>query len=239
VTKTFAALLKKELFAFSIQGAVYATAVVFSAACALRFFFATHFFVVGQGSADLRLFFSFIPYISILAVPALTMSLWSGEHARCDEFLPVSDGALIAAKWLAALLVYVLMLLPGVSVPVAVSLFGDIDGGQAAASYLGIVCFAALSIAAGEFFSILTANRIAAFLCTALLLAVSNSIHLLPLYVPLPSFLTSLLNQLSFAWHFDAAGKGIIDSRDLVFYAVMTALCLYGSQIALDRRRNG
>jgi hypothetical protein len=234
----FFSLIRKELSAFAIQSAVYAASALFSAACALRFFFAAGFFVAGQGSADLRLFFSFIPYISILAVPILTMSLWSGEAARCDEFLPVSDGALIAAKWLSGLTVYVLMLLPGIAVPVAVSFFGDIDGAQIAASYLGIVCFAALSVAAGEFFSVLTANRTAAFLCTALLLALSNSIHLLPLYVSLPNGLAGLLNQLSFAWHFDAAGKGIIDSRDLVFYAVMTALCLYGSRIALDRRRN-
>jgi hypothetical protein len=166
------------------------------------------------------------------------MSLWNGEHERCDEFLPVADIALITAKWLSALLVFALMLVPGIAVPIAVSFFGRLDGAQIAASYVGLLSFAALAVALGAFFSLLAANRIAAFLLTAGLLALSNSVHLLPLYVPLPTALSGLLNQLSFAWHFDAAGKGILDSRDLVFYAVMTWLCLFASAIVLDKRRH-
>jgi hypothetical protein len=235
---TFFALVRKELFALAIQPALYVTAAIFSGASTLRFFFSTGFFVAGQGSADLRFFFAFLPYISILAIPALTMSLWNGEHERCDEFLPVADFNLVTAKWLASLLVFALMLVPGIAVPIAVSFFGDIDGAQVVASYVGLLSFAALAVALGAFFSLLAANRIAAFLLTAGVLALSNSIHLLPLYVPLPSPIAGSLNQLSFAWHFDAAGKGILDSRDLVFYAVMTWLCLFASAIALDKRRH-
>jgi hypothetical protein len=235
---TFFALVRKELFMLAIQPALYVTSAIFSAASALRFFFSTGFFVAGQGSADLRFFFAFLPYISILAIPALTMSLWNGEHEKCDEFLPVADFSLITAKWLSALLVFALMLVPGIAVPVAVSFFGDIDGAQIVASYIGLLSFASLAVALGAFFSLVSANRIAAFLLTAGVLAVSNSVHLLPLYVPLPSALSGLLNQLSFAWHFDAAGKGILDSRDFVFYAVLTWLCLFAGTIALDKRRH-
>jgi hypothetical protein len=237
----FFALFKKELHTLAIQPIVPVTALIFSASCILRFYIATGFFIAGQGSADLRLFFVFIPYISILAVPVLTMSLWRGEQARCDQGLPGSDGFLVVAKWLAAWGAFLVFLIPGVTVPIRVSFFGDLDLGQIAASYLGIGCFGALAIALGEFFAIATANPAAAFLLTALSLGISNSIHLLPLYTALPRAgplaLGGFLNQLSFAWHFDAASKGIIDSRDFVFYAAMTWLCLYGSEIVLDRRR--
>ena len=232
-------LMKKELLLLGMQPVVYLAAAVFTASCAFQFFLGGQFFVYGKGSTDLRFFFTVIPYISILTVPVLTMSLWDKNMLRFDESLPATEGQIVVAKWGAAFAAAVLMLVPGIAVPFAVSLFGDIDTAQLVTGYLGIFLYDAAAVASGVFFGVLVSGRVAAFLVSSLVLAVCTGIHVVPLYLNVPDLISGICSQISFAWHFDAAGKGIIDSRDVVFYGVVTGGFLTGAAAILRMRKRG
>ena len=239
--RLFFVLVKKELFSLCVQPFALAAAFLFAAVCAARFFYAGFFFdaagTAAAGSSDLRLYFSFIPYALIFVVPALTMSLW--EHIEFDETLPARDGALVLAKWVSSLCAFCAFLVPAAAVPAAVSFFGDVDVALVIASFAGIICFAAAALALGTLTAFAFKNRAASFAVTALVLALSNSAHLIPLYLETGGALSAIFRAVSFAWHFDAASKGIIDARDLAFFAAFTWLFLMLNTLALETRRAG
>lgn len=218
--------MKKEICLLLKQPVFYIAAAVTTASCALYFFVVGQFFVYGAGSSDLRFFFVTIPYISILVIPVLTMGQWEQNSLFFDQTLPISDGQLVFSKWFSSFLLSLLLLFPGVSIPITVSFFGNIDIAQFITGYGGIFCFMAASCALGVFFSALCGGKVASFLVTSLVLAVCCLCHLVPLYVNLPTWLSSLCRGLSFAWHFDAAGKGILDTRDIGFYGIITVTSL-------------
>lgn len=232
-------LAQKEISLLAGQPLTYVSSAVLTASCAAVFFLGGRFFVPGSGSSDLRFFFSAIPYVSVLVVPSLTMGQWEQRSFAFDQTLPVSDGQLVLGKWLASSLVASAMLLPGLSVPVCVSLFGTVDIAQLATGYAGIVCFQWCACALGVLVASVCNGRVASFFVTALVLLSVCVVHVLPAFVELPRWLASLCRGISFAWHFDAAGKGIIDSRDIVFYAALSAAMLLSSAELLRARKRG
>jgi ABC-type uncharacterized transport system involved in gliding motility auxiliary subunit len=234
--RLFFVLVKKELFSLCVQPFALAASFVFSAVCAARYFYAGFFFDAA-GSSDLRLYFSFIPYALIFVVPALTMSLW--EHIEFDETLPARDGVLVLAKWFSSLCAFCAFLAPSVAVPAAVSFFGDVDVPLVLTSFAGIICFASSALALGTLTAFVVKNRAASFAVTALVLALSNSAHLIALYLGTGGLLGAILRAVSFAWHFDSASKGIIDARDIAFFAALTWLFLMLNTLSLEKRRAG
>ena len=89
----------------------------------------------------------------------------------------------------------------------------------------------------GTIFSLAGKNQVTAALLAAVALAVVNAVHLLPLYVNLPAALILIVDSISFAWHFDAASKGIFDTRDIAFYIVVTAFLLFWCVFVLEKRK--
>lgn len=218
-------LLKRELFLFLINPAIWISSIIFVLAIGIHFYFGNSFFVLGKGSSDLRLYFAFIPYISILYIPSLTMSLWANEEGISDT-LPVSTMSLVLVKWLASLIVFFITFLVTLIIPLSILFFGDISGSNLICGIVGIFLFGSALLAFAQWASCLTKSPVGSFCITALILSVMNSIHLIPLYINLPTFLTKITNYLSFAWHFDAAGKGILDTRDIFFYIITTVFFL-------------
>ena len=233
------ALCKKELKLLFLQPTTYICFSVLTIGCALQFFLRGHFFEYGLGTADLGLFFTAIPLISVLTVPPLTMGQWKKGGFVCDSSLPLSETQLVLGKWLAAFMVALAMVMPGMCVPVVVSFFGTPDGAQVIAGYVGITFFLATATALGVFLGALTSGPVLSFFVTALVLFLFNVIHLVPLYFSSSDFVTALCQNLSFAWHFDRAGKGIIDSRDLVFYLLVTFVLLKASSLILSFKKRG
>ena len=220
--RRFIFLVQKELFIFCKKPSVYIASIIFSSICALNFFVVGQFFVPGKGASDLRLFFSVIPYISALIIPFLTMDQWNTESNIFDQILPVTENQIVLSKWFSCLIVSFLMLLPTLSVPVYVNFFGIVDFSQAVTGYIGIIFFQALSCALGVFLAALCKGKVSAFLLTTIILLFSCFVHFLPVYFTLPEWFSFICRQISFSWHFDSAGKGIIDTRDFIFYSVFT-----------------
>jgi ABC-2 type transport system permease protein len=236
-----AAILKKELFGYFTSAAAYIAVAFFVLASGAGFFIFNGFFT--SDSSSLRPFFTLLPVISILFVPSVTMGSWAAEvHSGTAELLytlPLREGQLVAGKFFAAFILFALSLLLTLPVPLFVSRFGYVDFGALFAACFGILCFSAASLGVGQLISLLTRNQIAAFIASSCALILFNTGHLLPVLLPMPYPLAVFCNQLSFAWHFDAASKGIIDSRDILFFGAVTTVSLYGASRILVMRKWG
>ena len=220
--KKFLPLYKIALFTYLIDPLFYIASLVTVLFCVLRFFFVGHFFLAGVGTSDLRPFFTSLPYISILVVPLLVLRL---RHFISDDSFPATPTLRFSALVTAAFSAFSFPLVLLVSLPLCVNLFGTVDAGQVCAGFVGVLLYGFTACAATVFlYAHFTESAAVPLFLSALLLSVVNVLHLLPLYVPAGNALTFLCRAISFSWHFDAAEKGIFDSRDLVFYALASIL---------------
>ena len=105
-------LYKKELKLLLSKPPFYLATLLLTVGGGTQFFLGGLFFEPGLGSTDLNFFFSIIPFLSILAVPALTMGQWEAGGLLFDESLPLSEQQLVVGKWFAAFSCSCLMLLP-------------------------------------------------------------------------------------------------------------------------------
>ena len=128
---------------------------------------------------------------------------------------------MIVFNWLSICVQFVAMLLPLMLVPFGVNLFGAIDFGQVFASFFMILLYGLASCSIGIYFYYLFLSNTISFIFTALVLALSNVLHLLMEYFSNVSLISFVVKLFSFSWHFDSASKGIIDSRDIFYFIVV------------------
>ena len=232
----FGPLLKKELFSLLISPASYAALLLFFIGSAVNFFVVEQFFTIESGSSDLRFFFSIMPYLCILVIPSLTMNLWAAEHDFIDS-IPYSSFHISLAKFLSSSLFFIGALLLSLIIPFCASFFADIDTAQLVSGFLVMVlcglCYTALALC----ISLIFEHQIASFLVTSVILFIVNTIHLIPLYVPVSKYISSIIRFISFAWHFDAAGKGILDSRDVFFYLILITVFVTVTVFIKEKRK--
>ena len=199
-----------------------------------------------QGEASLRSFFNWHPWLYLFLVPALSMRLWADEHRlgtlELLTTLPLSMVDLVLGKFLAAWAFASLAL--GLTFPVwvTVSYLGDPDHGVIAAGYLGSVLLAGGFLAVGSAVSAISHNQVVAFV-----LSVAACFFLLLTgWGPVQSFFegwlppaaSELLAAISFMSHFvDSFVRGVIDARDLVFFATVTAAGLWITGLLLQGKR--
>ncbi len=213
------AFLKYNLLNNLNSPAFYILNLLFTVFLSVNYFI-RHQFFTGSGTTDLLLFFSAVPYISIIIIPALC---YKQSFTVYDNFIPLKNLEKITLTFICRLILFTVMLVLLMPVTIAVNLFGKIDFGQFFVSFLCLFFYGAAVISLCTFVEKLFTNKIITFVISALLLGIFNSAHLFAVYVPVPNAIASIFKQLSFAWHFDAASKGIFDSRDIV--------CLFGTAI--------
>ena len=201
------------------------SAILFSVFTSAMFFIKGQFFA-GSGTSDLLNYFSNVPYICILVVPSLC---YKKSISLYDDFIPVSRGKKLLQNFLRIFINFAIIIALMLPVCLLVNLFGSVDAGQVFTSLLCLLFYGASLIALCLLINEVFANSIVSFVVSALLLAVFNSIHLVPLYVNTNAFFTLICKQFSFAWHFDAASKGIIDTRDFLWLLLCTIIFLYSA----------
>lgn len=209
------------------------SAILFSVFTSAMFFIKGQFFA-GSGSTDLLSYFSNAPYICIIVIPALC---YKKSISVYDDFIPLPRIKKLLTNYTRILIEYSLIILLMIPVCLTVRLFGDLDTGQIFTGILCLLFYGAAVTALCLFINELFNNSIVSFVISALLLAVFNSIHLAPLYINLNSILSSLCKTLSFAWHFDAASKGIIDTRDILWLGLCAILFLYLSYLTIEIKK--
>lgn len=198
------------------------------------YFFVIQKFFTQSGSTSLNLFFSGMPYISIIIVPALCSIIFLNEE---EYSFPVKTMIIPAAKILAVSTVLTVSLLFTVTVPVAVSFFGNVETVNAIISYLGMILFFVSITSLNVFITTLCKGQGSAYAFGTLILAFVNSAHLLAMYFNLPEFIASFVKSLSFAWHFDSFGKGIISTKEIIFFAAVSFAFVFLSYLVIEKRR--
>ena len=230
----FAHILKKELKDFFISPIAYIVISIFLIITGW-FFFST-FFLYDQ--ANMRSFFALLPIIFTFVIPAITMRLFSEEfNIGSYEILltmPVTFGDIVFAKFAAGLVMTGAMLLPTVAYPIAISLIGDLDWGPVIGGYLGAMLLGGSFAAVGVFASALTRNQIIAFILGAAICFILTLIDKMLFFFP--ESLLNIIEYLGADFHFRNISKGIIDSRDLIYFISVIFISLYGTRLALQNK---
>jgi ABC-2 type transport system permease protein len=227
-------IFKKEFKTYFVSPIAYIVISVFLLVTGW-FFFST-FFIYNQ--ADMRSFFSLLPLVFAFIVPAITMRLFSEElSAGSYETLltmPVTFTDVVLGKYMAAVAFVAAMLVPTLSYPIFISFLGQLDWGPVIGGYTGALLLGATFSAVGLFSSSLTKNQIIAFIIgTAICFALSLVERML-FFVPADA--VKILEYLGANYHFQNISKGIIDSRDILYFVSMSFIALYGTSLVIQRK---
>jgi ABC-2 type transport system permease protein len=199
------------------------------------FFFST-FFLLNQ--ASLRNFFSLLPIIFAFVVPAVTMRLFA-EEFNIGSYetlltLPVRFNEIIFGKFAAAVAFVAAMLVPTLAYPILVASLGALDWGPVIGGYLGAIFLGAAFAAIGLFASALTRNQIVAFIIG---LAICFSLTLVDQVAFFaPQTVSLVFSYLAADVHFQNIAKGIIDTRDVIYFLSVCFIGLYATHLALRAR---
>lgn len=228
-------IMRKELSGYFTTPIAYIVITVFLVITGW-FFFST-FFLYNQ--AELRGFFQLLPLVLSFVVPAVTMRLFSEEkHSGSFEILmtlPVSASDVVLGKLLAGAAFVALMLAPTLSYAVSAALVGSLDPGPVIGGYLGALLLGLAFSAAGVFASSLTRNQIVAFIVGLVICLTLTLIDKFLFFLPAP--LQSAIEFMGADFHFRNISRGIIDSRDIVYFLSLAAVAFLGTVRMLEERR--
>ena len=237
------AIARRELAGYFATPVAYVFIVIF---LMLAGFLAFQFGrLYENGQAELTAFFSFHPYLYLFLVPALSMRLWAEERKSGTiellMTLPVTSGQAVLGKFLAAWLFTGVALALTFPVWITVNYLGNPDNGVILASYIGSFLMAGAYLAVGSCVSAVTRNQVIAFVLTVsacfVLLFAGFPMVLGVLRTFLPQAIIDAVASVSFLTHFTSITKGVIDLRDLVYYAVMIGGGLIANVIVLDLKK--
>jgi ABC-2 type transport system permease protein len=242
--KQIGIIFRRELNAYFATPLAYVFIVMFLVLAASLTFYLGGFFERGQ--ADLEPFFVFHPWLYLFLIPAISMRLWSDERRSGSiELLmtqPITLWQAVVGKFLAAWAFAALALALTFPIWITVNYLGRPDNGAIVTGYLGSLLMAGGLLAVGSCMSALTRNAVVAFIlgvaaCFALLLAG------LPMVLDAfrgwaPSGLVDAIASLSFLTHFEQIAKGVVDLRDVVFFAVTVVCFLAASVVLLDLHKS-
>lgn len=236
------AILKKEVYSFFASPVGYLVIALFLIFNGLFLWvFKGDFNVFDYGFADLSAFFTLAPWVLLFLIPAITMKSFSEENkmGTLEVLLtkPISTLQIVLGKYLGALVLSLLALLPTLVYIFAVWKLGNpegnIDIGSTLGSYAGLVFLMMAFNAIGVFTSILTDNQIIAFIL---------SVFLSFLFYFGFEGISDLLNT-PFAiekWgmkaHFESMGRGVLDTRDLVYFSTLTLFFIFITSTILKTR---
>ena len=228
-------IIRKEFRGYFISPIAYIVISIFLILTGW-FFFST-FFLYGQ--AEMRGFFSLLPVIFSFIIPAVTMRLFSEEFNTGSYELiltmPVSSLDIIIGKFAAAAAFITVMLVPTLLYSICISFIGDLDWGPVTGGYLGAVLLGAAFSAIGLFASSLTHNQIIAFITGMTMCFILTLLDKILFF--LPEATLNLFQFLSADYHFQNISKGIIDSRDIVYFLSVCFVMLYSTNLAIQEKK--
>ncbi|MEW6078745.1 MAG: ABC transporter permease subunit [Thermodesulfobacteriota bacterium] len=200
------------------------------------FFFSTYFL---RGQASLTYFFEMLPYMFSFIAPAVTMKLFSEEYNTGSYemllTLPVTLTQILIAKLAAAAAFITVMLMPTIVYALSVSLTGDLEWAPVIGGYIGAVLLGTAFSSIGLFVSSLTRNQIIAFILAAAVCFGLTMLDFALFFLPGPAL--DVVQFLSVRSHFDSIAKGVLDSRDLLYFSSIVFISLYAAYLALCEKQ--
>jgi ABC-2 type transport system permease protein len=236
-------IMRRELASYFATPLAYVFILIFLMLANAFTFYLGGFYERGQ--ADLEPFFYFHPWLYLFLIPAISMKLWAEERKSGSiELLmtqPVTLWDAVLGKFLAAWVFTALALALTFPLWITVNYLGSPDNGTIIAAYIGSLLLAGGFLAVGSCMSALTRNQVVAFIlgvvaCFVLMLAG------FPLVLDvfrswLPQALVDAIASLSFLTHFESIRKGVIDIRDLFYFAMLIGFFLFATSVAIDLRK--
>jgi ABC-2 type transport system permease protein len=228
-------IYRREIRSYFNSPVAYVVIVVFLAI--VGWFFSSNVFLMNI--ASLRILFDIVPLVFLFFVPAITMRLLAEEKKTGTlELLttrPVRDVEIVLGKFLAAWTLLAAALLPTLLYVATLLALGSPDLGPILTAYLGLMLMGGAYIAIGLFASGLTENQIVAFILSFLFVVALFLMDKVLMYVP-EAFATPM-EFLSIDYHFSNIARGVIDTRDLIYFGSLLGFGLYLATVTLERRK--
>jgi ABC-2 type transport system permease protein len=239
-------IAKRELGGYFSSPVAYVFIVIFLLLTGFFTFMAGGFFERGQAALD-GSFFMWHPWLYLFLVPAVGMRLWA-EERRVGTLellltMPITVWQAIVGKFLASWLFLALALALTFPVVITVNFLGSPDNGMILTAYLGSFLMAGAYLAVSCMTSAMTRNQVVSFILAVVIC----------LFLVLCGFppVTNLLTQLDKPWlvtlvasfsvmtHFTWFSRGVLDSRDLVYFLSVIVFCLFTTGVILRSHRSG
>ena len=240
------ALFRKEISSFLSSLIGITVVVVFLLITGLFLWvFKSDFNILSYGYASLDSLFVLAPWVFLFLVPSVTMRSFAEERrtGTIEMILtkPLSDWQIIGAKYLAGIALVLLTLIPTLIYYISVSNLampaGNIDHGGIWGSYIGLFFLRAAFVSIGIFCSSVTGNQILAFILSVFLCGFLyigfDLIYSLALFGKVDLF----IQQLGMAAHYSSMSRGVIDTRDLIYFISVIALFLSLTKLSLSSRK--
>jgi ABC-2 type transport system permease protein len=240
------ALYKKEIRSFLSSLIGYIVIAIFLLVIGLfMWIFPGENNVLEMGYADLNTLFFIAPWVFMFLIPAITMRMFAEEKRTGTlEIIftkPITDLKIVGAKYMAGLTLVMLILLPTVVYYITIydlgSPRGNIDSGGTLGSYIGLLLLAGCYVAIGLFASSISNNQIVAFLVAA-----SLSFFMYAGFASLGEYnllgsADHIVKQFGIAEHYDSISRGVIDTRDLVYFLALISIFVLLTKTVLSSRK--
>lgn len=239
------AVFKRELFSFLSSSMAYITIGIFLLACGLMFWFFPDTSILEYGYAEMDGFFSLVPYLFMFLISAIAMRSFAEERKEGTYVLlatrPLTDLQIILAKYLACMILVLFSLLPTLIYYYSISRLGmpqgNIDTGAVIGSYIGLFLLGGAFTSVGIFASSITKNQIIAFAVAVFLCFFAysgfDSVSRLSAFESIESTLVNL----GIAEHYQSISRGVLDTRDVVYFITFVALFLGLTKLAIGGRK--
>ncbi|NEZ03660.1 ABC transporter permease subunit [Wenzhouxiangella sp. XN201] len=236
-------IMRRELAGYFATPVAYVFIVIFLIMSAAFTFYLGGFYE--REIADLEPFFRFHPWLYLFLVPAVGMRLWAEERKygtiELLLTLPLTVSEAVVGKFLAAWLFVGLALALTFPIWITVNVLGDPDNGVIVAAYLGSWLMAGGMLAISAALSAVTRNQVVAFILSVVIcfgFLLSGLPMVLDLFRGwLPQTLLDGIANLSFLAHFTSISRGVIDLRDLIYFALVIGFWLLANRIILEMKK--
>ncbi|MFP4364551.1 MAG: ABC transporter permease [Spirochaetia bacterium] len=222
-------IIRKEMKSYFNSPIAYIVVIFFLIFTSVWLFLIQQFF--NMDTASMRPYFQIMPIVFVILVPAMTMRSWAEEKKMGTEelllTLPFRESHVVIGKFLAAFILLAIMVGLSIPVPLSISVLGDFDIGPIIGEYLGVLLLGATGLSIGLFISSVSTNQITAFIFGVIALLIVTLIGQINLVMNLPEWLANVINYISLDFHFDSFRKGLIDTRDMLFFICVSFLFLY------------
>ncbi len=233
--KNILTIFRKELRSYFNSPVAYIVLFVF---LIITGWFFTSSLFLGQ-VVTMRNVFDIIPFIFLFFVPAISMRTLSEEKkSGTIELLltkPISDNDIVMGKFLAALALTGIALAFTLIYVISLTFLGKIDLGSIIGTYIGLLLMSGVYISIGIFASSLTENQVVAFIISFLMVFALFLLN--KVLVFLPTSLASILEYISIDYHFGSIARGVIDTRNIIYYLSGITIFILLTRASLERRK--
>lgn len=243
---TMVSILRKELKAFFSSIVGYVAILVFLVVVGFFMWISPDSNMLDYGYATMDKFFDLAPWILLFLIPAITMRSFSEEYrSGTIELLftlPLREREIILGKFLACLTIVVIAILPTLLYVFSISrlsiIENNIDIGGTIGSYIGLLFLCSAFTAIGLFASTLSNNQVVAFIAAVLLnFVVFVGFETLSHFKQFENGWDYIISQIGMEFHYKSISRGLIDTRDLVYFISVSAIFILAAKLSLNKRK--